>query len=96
MPYANKEKQKAFQRKWKRNRKEGLQKLKSGPCTDCNQTFPPVAMEWDHISNNKFLAVSKMSQYSLERSRKEIAKCELVCSNCHKIRTWNRIVNKLK
>ena len=29
----------------------------------------------------------------VEKEIKEIEKCDLVCSNCHRIRTWMRITN---
>lgn len=76
-----------------RNRaKDFMNSFKSAPCTDCMQVFPPCVMDFDHISDNKEWNVGKManSKYSFERIKAEIAKCELVCSNCHRIRTYKR------
>lgn len=61
------------------------------PCTDCKQHFPPYCMDFDHLTNKK-CNVSRManSAYKLDTIKLEIAKCELVCSNCHRIRTFKR------
>ena len=60
------------------------------PCTDCNQCFPYYVMDFDHL-RDKFMGVSKMTYYSLDTVKKEIEKCDLVCANCHRIRTFTRI-----
>jgi hypothetical protein len=70
-------------RKW-------LRELKTGrPCTDCGRIYPPEVMQWDHLPGTE-----KLADVSLIRSREavfaEIAKCELVCTNCHAIRTFRR------
>lgn len=75
----------------RQNRKEKLNELKSGPCMDCNIKYPPYVMDWDHVSGEKVERVSRMVRgWSWQAVLNEIAKCELVCSNCHRIRTWNR------
>lgn len=70
-----------------------LNELKSAPCVDCKQSFPSCCMDFDHRDpSTKFHAISKMA--SKARSKKaiedEIKKCDLVCSNCHRIRTFQR------
>jgi hypothetical protein len=80
-------------RNWERSHAEWLLELKSGkPCTDCGRTFPPQVMQWDHLPG-----VPKLGEISTAfrgRSRadtlEEISKCELVCANCHAIRTFQR------
>jgi hypothetical protein len=66
--------------------------LKSKPCTDCKQTFDPVCMDFDHVEDHKLLDVSVMAQRGMNRQKilDEIAKCELVCANCHRLRTKAR------
>lgn len=68
-----------------------IRELKQGPCKDCNESFPPCAMDFDHV-DGKSIQVSEMIRMksSLDAIQREIAKCELVCSNCHRIRTKNR------
>jgi hypothetical protein len=68
--------------------REIVTKIKSGPCTDCGQCFPPYCMDFDHRERGKkYKAVSKMSTYKRARLLAEIAKCDLVCAICHRIRT---------
>lgn len=73
--------------------REWLDSLKSGvPCKDCGEVFPEFVMHWDHLpGHDKVAAVSRLAR---EKSRElvlaELAKCELVCANCHAIRTSER------
>ena len=78
---------------WERGRAAWLVSLKAGrPCTDCRQVFPPAVMQWDHLPGTEKLG--NISTGLRWRSRpeilEEIAKCELVCANCHAIRTFER------
>lgn len=67
-----------------------VDELKSGPCGDCGGKFPPVCMDFDHRDRErKKQAVSIMVQYgSKSNILAEIEKCDLVCANCHRIRTF--------
>lgn len=70
-----------------------VNEIKAKPCIDCGQTYIPYVMDFDHRGDQKKSAnISKMvvDGTGLERILKEIAKCDLVCSNCHRIRTFNR------
>lgn len=62
--------------------------LKTGPCADCKNRFPPECMDFDHVRAPKLGRISWfMHRVCMEELLDEIAKCELVCSNCHRIRT---------
>lgn len=63
------------------------------PCTDCGGRFPTCCMDFDHLDPAlKRWNISDISQhgFSPDTLREEIAKCEVVCSNCHRIRTHAR------
>jgi hypothetical protein len=64
--------------------------LKAAPCTDCCLPFPPVAMDFDHVRGEKLQPISEMCGASWDRVLEELAKTELVCANCHRIRTNQR------
>lgn len=63
--------------------------LKSG-CADCGEANILV-LEFDHLQD-KVMNISQMLSdgYSLSAIEKEIAKCQVVCANDHKIRTQLR------
>ena len=67
--------------------------LKDGvPCTDCGELFPPWVMHWDHLPGHE--KIDAVSEMVINRSRTlvldELKKCELVCANCHVMRTISR------
>ena len=70
-----------------RNRKFIVSILRMG-CVDCNSKDIRV-LEFDHL-RNKTLGIAQMRSHSLERLKEEIDKCEVVCANCHNIRTSER------
>lgn len=58
---------------------------------DCLQIFPPPCMDFDHLEGTvKLGSINKMLTASMEVLKAEIAKCELVCANCHRLRTTKR------
>lgn len=92
----NKEYSNALSNAHKRNNKaisrKFLLEIKSNPCFDCNKTYPPYAMDFDHRDGSlKSKNVGRLIQegYSLKTIKKEIEKCDLVCTNCHRERTFN-------
>ncbi len=59
------------------------------PCVDCGEDNP-IVLEFDHKDNvEKLKEISRMKGqgFSIEKLEKEISKCDVRCSNCHKIRT---------
>ena len=76
--------------KHQRKKQAYLNELKSKPCMDCGNTFPPECMDFDHVRGTKFKGVGLLVMYKSEVLEAEIAKCDLVCANCHRIRTTER------
>ncbi len=70
-------------RAWMASVKEGMS------CRDCNETFPAWVMHWDHLP--EFEKAGDVSEMVTSRTRaavlEELKKCELVCANCHVMRT---------
>ena len=75
----------------KRNR-DYLMKIKeSNPCTDCGKSYPYYVMHFDHIyEKNASISDLSRASVSIERLQQEVDNCELVCANCHAIRTHER------
>lgn len=73
--------------------KEWMIELKSKPCVDCGNTFPICCMDFDHKEGEiKKYNIGTMfaHHYGRELILEELEKCELVCANCHRIRTQKR------
>jgi hypothetical protein len=68
--------------------------LKAGPCSDCGHSHPHYVMEFDHVRGEKRfdIAAGMLLHHRCTRDEMlaEIAKCDLVCANCHRVRTFSR------
>lgn len=66
------------------------------PCSDCRVPHRHWRLDWDHLPGcEKLFEIADQSGKAIgERGRQlildEIAKCELVCANCHRDRTYSR------
>jgi len=69
-----------------------LSEFKSRPCLDCGNTYPPYVMDFDHTRGEKVSEVGVLVTRgaSVSRILAEIDKCDIVCANCHRIRTHTR------
>ena len=71
--------------------------LKSKPCKDCGKRYPSYVMDFDHTrGKKKFRLAGNIYARSKKDVIKEMAKCDLVCANCHRIRTHKRQQEKRK
>lgn len=69
-----------------------LTALKNKPCMDCGGTFPTCCMDFDHrdpsTKNRKAAGmIALAARVGWDEVLAEIAKCDIVCANCHRIRT---------
>ena len=81
-----------YAKKSKIRNKEFVNRYKSfASCVDCGESNPLV-LEFDHVTGEKVSNVADMahSSYSIDAIKKEIRKCEIVCANCHRVRTHNQ------
>jgi hypothetical protein len=68
-----------------------IEAAKSAPCMDCGRRFPPYVMDLDHVRGIKRGTIASWYVSISEKSLlAEIAKCEVVCANCHRMRTYGR------
>ena len=74
------------------NAKRFVDEYKSKPCADCKRKLPTVAMDLDHVRGAKHKSVSLMvsAGYKIDLIKEEVAKCDIVCACCHRIRTAKR------
>lgn len=66
-----------------------LDHLSAHPCVDCGETDPTV-LEFDHLRDKEFDISRGYYSRRWETVLPEIAKCEVVCANCHRRRTYRR------
>lgn len=67
-----------------------LDHLRHHPCVVCGEA-DPVVLEFDHL-DEKIASISVLMSRAATRSavEAEIARCEVVCTNCHRRRTATR------
>jgi hypothetical protein len=85
---ANKEKYAEYTRKTRDKRRGIVKSLKEVPCADCGKEYPHYVMDFDHREDKLFDISSAMFRVGLQKLLDEIKKCEVVCSNCHRMRTF--------
>ena len=85
----------ASQRARSRHHADLLDRLRSRPCEDCGGSFAPCAMDFDHRdSKTKTTGVTRLINGSYTRLMAEVSKCDIVCANCHRLRTFKRRESK--
>jgi hypothetical protein len=74
-----------------------LRDLRRRPCDDCSESFPPYVMDFDHRDpSKKLFAITTGSAYLMAREKliTEIEKCDIVCANCHALRTYASLMER--
>lgn len=68
---------------------EYARSLKEVPCMDCGIAYPYYVMQFDHRNPaDKTAGMDKiMKSGSYDKLDAEVAKCDVVCANCHMERT---------
>lgn len=72
---------------------EEVRRLKEFPCADCGKHYPYYVMDFDHREDKKFSISQKAYFGARKQVLDEIKKCDVVCSNCHRERTYQRRKN---
>lgn len=72
-------------------RKAWAQELLGGKCVECGATDN---LEFDHIDpeTKSFTIGRKLVSVAQATLEAEIAKCQLLCYNCHKVKTYGAVV----
>jgi hypothetical protein len=60
--------------------------LREHPCVDCGES-DPLVLEFDHLENKRFNVSQGFAGRNWQTIVEEMAKCEVVCANCHRRRT---------
>jgi hypothetical protein len=73
---------------YKRNAEKLHSYKESIPCTDCGNYYPFYVMDFDHLYDKIKNVSLLVKSHTFKKLLEEIKKCELVCANCHRIRTF--------
>ncbi len=93
--YKNIDKIRQYKQRARRIRIEYIKKLKEVPCKDCGIQYPSYVMDFDHFEKtSKIETINRLAgtRTGWRRLKQEIKKCEVVCSNCHRIRTFKDLL----
>ncbi len=72
-----------------RSRKKQAVAHMGGKCADCCGVFPYYVFEFHHLDpTQKDVQFNTLRRRSWEAIRKELAKCVMLCANCHRVRHW--------
>ena len=78
-------------RRW-RGQAALLNELRNVPCADCGARLEPCAMDFDHRdpATKEYRVTAMIGRAGTARILAEAAKCDIVCANCHRARTYDR------
>lgn len=78
-----------YQKKYINKIKEIIKSAKDVSCQDCGVKYPWYVMDFDHVRGKKRFRIGNAPhKYGMQSVVDEIAKCDVVCANCHRIRTF--------
>lgn len=63
-------------------------KVRAG-CAVCGYDDAACALDFNHFKGEKVADLTKMVTYRMDRIVQEIAKCVVLCANCHRRWTQN-------
>lgn len=79
-------------KRYEQIRRDLIDYYRDRPCLDCNGKFPIVCMDFDHreATTKSFTIACAGLHRPIKVLLEEIAKCDVICSNCHRLRTAKR------
>lgn len=78
----------ATTRSFQVKRREMIDRIKvETGCVECGYNAHPAALDFNHVRGTKLFNISQDTKKSWELIVDEIAKCNVLCANCHRIHT---------
>lgn len=79
-----------------KKRRSFIRQLKAKPCADCGIQYPYYVMDFDRREDEiKEYQLNQIDRLTIKTIVRETAKCDVVCANCHRERTFQRLNKKL-
>jgi hypothetical protein len=93
--YLNKDKYLLRNKLRREKLRQYVKDLKSkSPCKDCGKHYPYYVMDFDHLGDKVYMISSLVNAGRKQALEDGIKKCDVVCSNCHRMRSHSRLMNK--
>ena len=74
---------------WQQTRRQKINDIKlTIGCAQCGFNKHPAALQFNHIKEDKLFNISQDVKRKWEDIINEIAKCEVLCANCHSIHSY--------
>lgn len=75
--------------RWKSRKVEAINKM-GNRCYDCKISYPSYIYDFHHLDpSKKDFTWNRLRQMSQSKIDKELSKCVLLCSNCHRKRHYS-------
>lgn len=75
--------------KFQQSRRNDINAIKvARGCSVCGYNAHPAALDFNHVRGEKLFNVSRDTKTAWSKVLEEIAKCDVLCSNCHRIHTY--------
>ena len=92
----NKERFQVRRKSYESNNKKYIQDIKSCGCIVCGEK-DIACLDFHHLKDKEFNISNEIRNLSIENLKKEINKCIVLCSNCHrKLRYYNLSIDELR
>lgn len=74
----------------KQEMRDWIDNEKNVPCMDCENSYPPYVMDLHHRDTETKVAEIGVliNRGSWSKLKEERDKCDVICSNCHRIRHY--------
>jgi hypothetical protein len=86
----------AAARRWTQSIKIWLRKFKDRPCSICGKKFHHSAMDFHHRRGEIKLFTIGNKAKGKKILLNEISKCDIICSNCHRVKSWKQSLKQNK
>ena len=74
---------------YQQSRRDLISKIKvEMGCAQCGYNAHSAALDFNHVKGVKKFNVSQDPKVALQKLLAEIAKCEVLCANCHRVHTY--------
>lgn len=81
--------------KRQKTRKLVIELKTNKPCMDCKIIYPYFMYDFDHVRGEKLGNIESIARKGdVQLLMDEVAKCDLVCALCHRLRTFMRSVGR--